>query len=299
MDLKYLEKLCNEKTIVLLPKHDSYLTPYLEKVIGKVFIIDDSFPKSFCTELINKMNDISFENLIFVNYNIYFREIIPNIFIRTKVKWLITHPVASFTNINIYSIFYNIMEFYDRFLVKSIICCEKGLYALLSKKGYNTELVDLNIKINQVNSYNPDLSIGIISNDFDPKHGFYNMLTALKLVNYNKVKLISHTNTTEHFLKFFNLKYELYLDVEEVMKGNIVNLYCNFTNSNNILILKSLDMGIPCIVGNCDLFDNSPVLKQYLVLKSDDDVNEIAEKIENAIKNHDIIIEEYKNLNIK
>lgn len=294
MDLKLLKKLQNEKTLVLLSKHNRNLISNIESVIGKIFIIDDSDSKEICSEIVNIINNSSIENIIFVNFNEFFRELIPNISIKIKVKWLITHPVASFTDPNINAIFINMMEFHDRFLVKSILCIEKGLYEVLKKKGYKSELINLNIKTNQDNCYNSNLSIGILSNDYDPKHGFYNMLTALKLTQYKEVKLISNMKSTLHFLDFFDIKYKLCDDVLSVIKNNTVNLYCNFTNSNNSLVLKSLDMGIPCIIGNSDLFDNNPLLKKYLVLKRDDDVNELSQKIDNAIKNYDIIIREYK-----
>lgn len=296
MDINYLKKLANEKTIVFLPKHNSQLISNIESVLGKTFIIDDSFPKKECNDIVDIINQSTIDNIIFVNNNNYFRELIPNISTKKTIKWLITHPVASFTDPNINAIFINIMEFHDRFLVKSILCIEKGSYELFNKRGFNTELINLNIKTKQKDSYDKNLSIGILSNDYDPKHGFYNMLTALKLTKYKKVKLISNMKSTFHFLEFFDIKYELGNDIESVMKNNTVNLYCNFTNSDNLLILKSLDMGIPCIVGNSDLFDNNPVLKEYLVLKSDDDINEIADKIEKAIQNRNKIIEVYKNM---
>ena len=73
-----------------------------------------------------------------------------------------------------------------------------------------------------------------------------------------------------------------------------VNLYCNFTANNRELILSSLDMGIPCLLGNSDMFDNNQKLKKYLILESDDDINEIASKIKIIKSEKDKIISEYK-----
>ena len=55
-----------------------------------------------------------------------------------------------------------------------------------------------------------------------------------------------------------------------------------------------MDRGIPCIVGNTDFFDKNEILKKYLVVKSDDDINEIKEKILLVKKNKSIIMKEYK-----
>ena len=55
----------------------------------------------------------------------------------------------------------------------------------------------------------------------------------------------------------------------------------------------SMDAEIPCILGNTNLLDNDLELKKYLVLDSDDDVNEIKIKIEQSIKDKSKIIKLY------
>ena len=47
------------------------------------------------------------------------------------------------------------------------------------------------------------------------------------------------------------------------------------------------------MVGNTDIFDDYPNLKQYLVLDSDDDIGEIANKINSIRENKDTILKEY------
>ena len=52
-------------------------------------------------------------------------------------------------------------------------------------------------------------------------------------------------------------RLELWDSVEEIFDlSNEINLYCNFTFNNMELILKSLDLGIPCLLGNTDIFDD-------------------------------------------
>lgn len=46
-----------------------------------------------------------------------------------------------------------------------------------------------------------------------------------------------------------------------------------------------MDVGTPCIIGNTNLLDNDEKSKKLLVLDSDDDVNEICEKIDNVLEN--------------
>ena len=101
---------------------------------------------------------------------------------------------------------------------------------------------------------------------------------------------------TKEFIRFFDLKCEIKENIDEVMSDNFVNLYVNFTNTNNELILNSFNKGVPCIVGNTDIFDNNKYLKEHLVIKSDDDINEIASKINFVRENYKKILEEYNKL---
>ena len=55
-----------------------------------------------------------------------------------------------------------------------------------------------------------------------------------------------------------------------------------------------MDRGIPCIVGNTDFFDKNEILKKYLVVTSDDDINEIRDKLLEVKKNKSLIMKEYK-----
>ena len=101
---------------------------------------------------------------------------------------------------------------------------------------------------------------------------------------------------TKEFISFFNLKCKKEENIDNVIKDNFVNLYVNFTNTNNELIKKSFDLGIPCIVGNTNYFDNNKYLKENLVVKSDDDLREISEKIDFVRNNRDKIRQEYEKL---
>ena len=64
-----------------------------------------------------------------------------------------------------------------------------------------------------------------------------------------------------------------------------MNLDVAFSEVSPINFLISMDAGIPCIIGNTNLLDNDGKLKKLLVLDSDDDVNEICEKIDNVLEN--------------
>ena len=61
-----------------------------------------------------------------------------------------------------------------------------------------------------------------------------------------------------------------------------------------MLPLESLELGVPCITGNNHHYFRNSKLSDYLIVKAEDDINEIYEKIKFAISNKDEIINLYK-----
>lgn len=75
------------------------------------------------------------------------------------------------------------------------------------------------------------------------------------------------------------------------MAQNDVNLYVTFTECSPVVPLESLEMGVPCITGNNHHYFKDSKLYDYLVVKSEDDINEIAQKIK-------LCLEKRRNFNI-
>ena len=112
--------------------------------------------------------------------------------------------------------------------------------------------------------------------------------------NYTAKIIDSNNYLTKEFVDVFEVPSCLLKDEKEIGSNNIMNLFPAFSDYDIVKILASFDGGTPCIVGNCDLFDDYKVLKDYCVLKSDDDISELAQKINDVIANKIIILEEYK-----
>ena len=291
MKISDLKKIKEKEYVVLLPKCDYDIKESVEYSFKNIIYLDYDLTREDAQLLIDFINNES-EQLILFDYDDFYRLVLPYIRKQKKVKWVFKNNLASLTDGCVRTTFSSIMEFYDRNIVNKIGCLDISTYEVLKKGGYNVEYIKLDIK--RVTSKKiKSNSIGLIGNDYNPNHNIYNELTAIKMVDYDCIKMIRTMPATEHFINFFNIKEEKVNDIEEVISNNFINLYCNFTFTNNELILKSMDKGIPCLLGNTDIFDDYPKLKDILVLKSDDDVNEIAEKIRNIKKNNNDIIKEY------
>ena len=286
-----INKLKENECIVLLPKPDYDIKKGVEYSFKNV-ISSDELTDEHVKNIIEVINNKNVQ-LILLDYDEVYRKIIPYIRKNRKIKWVIKNGLAAMTDGAVRATFSNLMEFCDRNLISCIGCIDNGAYEVLKNAGFNTKRIILDIK-EEKNKAKKSNSIGIIGNDYNPNHNTYNQLTAVTMVDYDYVKILKNMPATGDFIKFFDIKEQEVETYEELLKDNFINLYCNFTCTIDEVILTSMDNGVPCLLGNTDIFDNYKVLKQYLVLDSDDDVNEMAQKIEKVKKNSDKIMDEYK-----
>lgn len=287
-----LEKYKNKDTIVLLPSFDLKYYDSVNYTLGNTIIIHDETVNNKVTEIINKSKIKKI--YLFADHDIY-RYILPRLKKNIDVCWIFKDSFSSLSNIGVRYYLNSIFDFYDRKLINTIGCINLDNKKVLENAGYNCEYIELKLKKEKSKPIKSN-SIGILSDDFDPNNNFYNQLAALTFVDYDVCKFLAVMKATTHFYNYFNINSKVLKNMDEVMKDNFVNLYINFTNTNKELILESFNYGVPVIVGNTDFYDNSKYLKEHLVVKSDDDINEIVEKINFVKNNYERIMSEYNKI---
>lgn len=287
-----LDEITKGDYIVLLPFCDRDIKDSVIYSFNNVIMLDGNETKDDAKILTQFINN-NLNQLIVFDFCDLYRDILPFIKKNIKVKCIYKNNIAALTNGNVRESLYFPMEFYDRKIIKTIGLLDKSTSVVLKNSKYNVCYVALDVPFKST-KYKKSNSIGLLGDDFNPNHNTYNELSALKLVNYSKLKMVKHMAATEHFINFFGLKENVVENIDDVIKDNFVNLYVNFTSTNVELVLKSMDKNIPCVLGNTDIFDDFSYLKEELVLKSDDDIREIAEKIEKVRLDHDEIIKEYQ-----
>lgn len=292
MTIEGLNKLNKGSYLVLLPDADYDIKDSVEFSFDNVIYLDFELNESDANKIIDFVNNKGSKLIIF-DWSEAYRLILPYISKKREIKWVYKNNLAGLTTGGVRATFTRIMEFYDRNIVKEIACLDKATSIVLKKAGYRSShlLLDVKTKSRKSKSNN---SIGLIGDDYNPNHNTYNQLSALKLVDYDYCKIVPNMPATKHFIDFFEIKAKEVNSTFDTLVDNDINLYCNFTFNNMELILKSLDLGIPCLLGNTDIFDDYPKLKQYLVLESDDDIGEIANKIKIIRKNKNTILKEYE-----
>ncbi|MDO4611332.1 MAG: hypothetical protein Q4B34_00485 [Candidatus Saccharibacteria bacterium] len=292
MNILDIYKIKNDDYIVLLPRCDEDIKESVAGSFKNVFFMDYDLTEEHAKALLEFINKRK-NNLLLFDFDDFYRIVLPFVKKQTKVKWVYKNNLALLTDWCIRPTFSVIMEFYDRNMIETIGCLDKSTHLVLKNAGYRSKYIQLDVKRTSQKSKKHN-SIGILGKDYAPNHNIYNELSAVKLVDYDYVKILKEMPATKHFIDFFGIKEKEVEGLDEIMKDNFVNLYCNFASDNAGIVLKSLDMGVPCILGNTDLFDRFPKLKKYLVLQSDDDIGEIAEKINGVRENYEKIMTEYE-----
>ena len=286
-------KFKNESSITFVPKLDYKYYDSINYSIKNAIKIEDVYEDK---QILDAINNSAIKKIYLLGNNDIYRFILPRINKDIEVCWIFNNSFSSLSNAGVRYYLNSIFEYYDRTLINSIGCINFDTKKVLENSGYKCEYINLKLEKKDVELIESN-SIGILSDDFDPNNNFYNQLASLIFVDYDVCKFQAVMKATTHFYKYFNINSTVFDNIDDVIEDNFVNLYINFTNTNKELILKSYNCGVPVIVGNTDFYDNNKYLKEHLVVKSDDDVNEISEKINFVKKNYKKVMEEYSKIN--
>lgn len=278
------------KILLLYHNNDKIYEKYLNNNFqncNKKYISEKINP--FEIENLAKEINSTYSKVVFLDYSNQFYQLLPLIKKKTKKFYIITSGISSFAFPYIFNNFSSIIEYYNRGLIDKIYSTNYETANTFDNINY----LCLNYTSNEI-SPKKDYVVGIIDKDYDETVNFYNQISAVCLTRINTIYTTSINSVTKDFCKRFNIIAEKKCH-DEIMNKPCVNIYVKFTNINSLYFINSMNNGIPCILGNTSLLDNNKFLKNTLVLKSDDDVNEIAEKIEYCINNKNKILNEYKN----
>ena len=288
---KSLDIIYNKKYLVIVPSMTSDLLESFRYSFKNVVLMKNNLDDlEFMIDFINKNN---FKKLIFVDYQVEYEQLIARLKVEPKIDFIFTRSLGALTDKFIYDVFMKVYELYKQYN-SSLGLLDKGLFNSLKNQKESVKYLILDIEEKYEDVQYEDTIIGLLNNEEDPKHSFYNELSAIKLIDNMKAKICKPTKVTKEFLKAFEINYDIASSKDSLLEGNIVNLYVNFAANNNSIFLKSMDKSIPCILGNVEFLDNYKYLKEMLVLNSDDSIDEIATKIKLVIKNRDKICREYK-----
>lgn len=223
-----------------------------------------------------------------------------------KIKFLWHGSHAMFVERDESYFLYSIMELMDRGIVDSIGFFKESMAEFYKQKGYNSYFVTNNVRDVKATSKNAfhkeDGKIYLGSYAAGDRWGknTVNQLSAASMVKNSVIDIIPVTELISEFCETMNIainnKNLNYLPRQELLNRmalNDVNLYVTFTECSPVVPLESLELGVPCITGNNHSYFKDSKLQEYLVVKSEDDIDEIYSKINYALEHRAEIISLY------
>jgi glycosyltransferase involved in cell wall biosynthesis len=325
---KYNKKeLENIKKQICLFKDKEYIAIYNPYCIGimnstkelfeNTLGLSELFNDKYINEIANCIVENNIKQVIFSPIAFGWKELIEklkekNRSIKIKFFWHGSHSL--FVNRDESYFLYNILEMCDRKIVDSVAFAKESMADFYKQKGYNSVFVK-----NTVRNINPSevrnteyyknleklinkskVNIGLYSAGDRWEKNTFNQISSVSLINNAVLDCIPSTELVTNFCKLMDINLSEssgYLKREEMvarMGLNDINLYVTFTECSPIVPLESLEMGVPCITGNNHHYFKNTKLEEYLVVKSEDDIDEISKKTEIALENKDEILYLYK-----
>lgn len=276
--------------LICIPKEYENMIKTFEYNFEYVYLYEPSYKSTM--ELIHFIKKNNIQELILVDYRLEYDMVIDKLSKDMIISSLLTFDLASLTNPYFLTMHNAILALYQNEQIKKIGVLDKNLYLLMKAKMLNVFHIILDEEKKLIGRKQGD-GIGILSESNNPRNSFYNSLSAVKLKN-KKANLTKMSPDVLRFTKQFKIENKEWKDMDSVIANSNTTVYVNFCNSNNSLFLKSMDAGVPCIIGNNDILDDCQALKSKLQVESDDDIDEIANKVEEVEKNKEEILQLYK-----
>ena len=277
------------KTLLLVRDQDKLMKKVLEYNFkdAEIRVIPENYTPFNREDLATEINN-NYENLILYSYYDQFNELLPMIKKTVHRKWILDFSVSSLSISYIFQNLTLMLEYLDRGLVDTLAATQYSLYATFKEK-MKYLVLDYEVK----NKETKQDRIGILNKDYEDIANFYNEISGVAISKIKKARCLNAINPTLAFSRDFNVELEIEKDIEKLIFGNKVNLDVEFSDISPITFIMSMDAGIPCILGNTGILEKTD-LEKMLVVSSDDDVEEIKNKINYALDNTDKIMKSYE-----
>lgn len=279
----------NNKTLLLVREQDTLMKKVMEYNFkdAEVRVIPENFTPFNREDLAIEINE-KYDNLILYSYYDQFNELLPMIKKTVQRKWILDFSVSALSISYIFQNLTLMLEYLERGLLDTIACTQYSLYTTFKEK-----MQYLVLDYEDKNKETKKDRIGILNKDYEDIANFYNQISGVAISKIKKARVLSAINPTHAFARDFNVDLEIEKDIEKLVYGNKVNLDVEFSDISPITFIMSMDAGIPCILGNTPILEGTE-LEKMLVVDSDDDVEEIKNKINYALENTDKIMKNYE-----
>lgn len=280
----------NIDCLVCIPKEYEKQADIYEYNFKYVYILETNYKETI--NFIDFVNKNNIREIVLVDYRLEYEMITERLGDNIQISALLTFDLASLTNEYCLTVHDATINLYKAKKIKKVGLLDKNLYLLFKTKYKDSYHITLDVPRKEKSDCEKT-GIAILNSFEDARHSYYNSLSAIKLLDETP-NLLFKSDLVKGFNKQFKIKEKEYKDFEQIVNESEIALYINFCNSDNTIFFKCMDEGVPCILGNNTLLEKDSKLKELLQLKSDDDIDEIAEKIKQVRENKEVIFKEYE-----
>ena len=203
--------------------------------------------------------------------------------------------------------FFKLLELSKENIIDDIAFLRKSQYETYKNLGYKCSYLRENYilkeKVNaEKNIDNSKVQLGIYPLNYTWDKNIFNQLCIAKFLknanlNYNclDARMEEFLNTMEISNMPIKIqKIEEKNIIEELVKNDVI-ISTSFTEYVHPIFFISMDLGIPCLIGNnSDFFEENDELRKYVVTLAEDDPIINSKKVEKILENKEKIKEFYK-----
>ena len=202
--------------------------------------------------------------------------------------------------------FFRLLELSKENLIEDVAFLRKGQYETYKNLGYKCSYLKENYILPEnkkiTKNQNSMKKLGIYPLNYTWDKNIFNQLCIAKFIenchlNYNNLdpRMDDFLKTME--ITSFQDKIEKIDEdaiIEKVAKNDVI-VATSFTEYVHPVFWISMELGIPCLIGNnSDFFDEKDLLKQYIVSSAEDNAIINAQMVEKILKKKEKIQELYK-----
>ena len=262
-------------------------TLYITGNKDNIIYLKDNFSDVLYINALSKnIKQNNYDKVIFENYFVCLKDFIEKSNVDIKILW--TKGLATLNDEFELTELLEIIDMLKNNKIKALGFTEDNLYETYKYLG-NVYNVKLTVK-QKVKAYKGNKGITILGDPYEWTCNYFNQLSAIKMTNKELV-LDKEINIVKRFNKLFDIKN----NINEISVASAVY----FSSYDNLKIIDSFNNGIPVLLGNNTLFFKETKLEDKIIVKSDDDIEEISNKLLYLYDNGKEIIEEYKKIKEK
>lgn len=260
-------------------------------------------------KLVDKLVKEKYKEIIFASLESGWSEVIRRV--RKKYPSLIIKVICSTQDSLLYyeyerTNFFELLELSKNKIIDEIGFLRKGQYEVYKDLGYKCSFICENYilpkSVSVTKNNSKEIRLGFYPLNYTWDKNIFNQLCVGKMLDNTIINYNCLDERMTDFLKTMNIgssstKIAKITDenlIKEIIKNDVV-ISTSFTEYFHPVFFISMELGIPCLVGNnIDFFTEKDKIKEYVVTSAEDNAIVNADKLNNLINNKDMVINLYK-----